>query len=122
MKDTFCTQLFCMHFYIYFAHISYEFCIQILYIVLMISTFCRSELMYTKHIQNVYNMYPIFQQSFIYILHTNLSCHSSFNSVYKMYTKVCQNVGYIFYISILYTFCIHQLYTNCTIFVDKIYT
>ena len=34
-----------------------------------------------------------------------------------MYTKVCRNVVYI-----LYTFCIHQLYTSCTIFLYKRYT
>ena len=93
----------------------------------MMYTFCRSELMYTKCIQNVciknvsrilrnfctqnvykmfvYKMYPTFRQTFVYILCTNFSWHSSFDFVYKMYTKVCGNVGYI-----LYTFCIHFVY------------
>ena len=91
----------------------------------------------------VYKMYPIFRQTFVYILHTkciqnvciqnvshipdkllytfctqNLAdIASSFHFVYKMHTKACQNVVYI-----LYTFCLHQLYTSCTIFVYKMYT
>ena len=105
----------------------------------MMYTFCRSELMYTKctqnvsiqnvsHryfnkflytlcIQNVYKMYPTFQQTFVYILYTTFSWHNSFDFVYKMYTKACQNVVYI-----LYKFCINQLYTSCTIFVYEMYT
>ena len=43
MWDTFCIQLF--------AYILYEFCVQIVYIVLMMYTFCKSEVMYTKCIQ-----------------------------------------------------------------------
>ena len=46
------------------VHILHEFCTQIVYIVLMVYTFCRSELMYTKCIQNVHKMYPTFQQFF----------------------------------------------------------
>ena len=72
--------------------------------------------------QNVYKMfvckmYPTFRQTFVYILNAKFSWHSSFDFVYKMYTKACRNVVYI-----LYTFCIHQLYTSCTIFVYKMYT
>ena len=62
-------------------------------------------------------MYPAFLQTFVYILYTKFSCHDSFNFVYKMYTKVCQNVVYI-----LYKLCIDQLYTSCTMFVYKMYT
>ena len=36
-------------------------------------------------IQNVYKMFPTFQQTFVYILYTKFSCNSSFNFVYKMY-------------------------------------
>ena len=88
MWNTFYIQLF--------AYILYVFCIQIIYIVLMMYTFCRSELMYTKCIQDVYKIYPTFQQTFVYILYTNFNCqHSSFNFAYKMYTNVWWNVGYI---------------------------
>ena len=94
-------------------------------------TFCRSELMYTKclyakcipyfnkllHtfcIQNVYKMfvyiqnqmYPTFQQTFVYILYTKFSWHRSLDFVYKMHTKACRNVVYI-----LYNFCIQNVYT-----------
>ena len=65
----------------------------------------------------VYKMYPTFRQSFVYILYTKFSWHSSFDFTYKLYTKASRNMVYI-----LYTFCIHQLYTSCTIFVYKMYT
>ena len=103
-----------------FVYILYVFCIQIICIVLMMYTFCRSEFMYTKCIQGVYKMYPTFRQTFIYIWHRNFNCHSSFNFVYKMYTKVCQNLGCILHISCIYfvcVSCIHLvqfLYTKCT--------
>ena len=116
--------------------------------MLMIYSSCRSELMYTKCIQNdciqivshistnvcihfVYKMYtkcfhrkcvPHFYKFLytkciqnvcilnVYHLSTKFltSWHSSYDFVYKMYTKVCRNVVYI-----LYTFCIHQLYISC---------
>ena len=115
-------------------YILYEFYIQIVFIMFMMYTFCTSEFMYTKclqnvciqnvsHIltnfclQNVCKVYPIFRQTFIYILHAKFSWRSSFDFVYKIYTKVCLNVIYT-----SYTFCIHQLYTSCTIFVCKMYT
>ena len=131
--------------------------------MLMIYTSCRSELMYTKCIQNdciqivshistnfcinfVYKMYtkcfhtkcvPHFDKFLytkciqnvcilnVYHLSTKFltSWHSSYDFVYKMYTKVCRNVVYI-----LYTFCIHFVYINCiylvscAIFVYKMYT
>ena len=91
----------------------------------MMYTFCRSELMYTKCIQNVciqnvshisanfytqniYKKYPTFAQTFVYILYTKFSWHSSFDFVYKMYTKVCRKAGYI-----LYIFCINILHISC---------
>ena len=96
--------------------ILYEFCIQFVHIIFMMSTFCRSE---TKCIQNVCveNVSRILTK-FVYILYTKFSCRrSSFNVVYKKFTEVCQNVVYVFHI-----FCIHQLYTSCTIFVYKMCT
>ena len=65
----------------------------------------------------VYKMHSTFRQTFAYILLSKFNCHRSFDFVCKMYTKVCQNMGYN-----LYTFCIHQLYTSCTVFVYKMYT
>ena len=90
-------------------YILYEFCIQIVNIVFKMYTFCRSELMYTTCMQNVSHILTIF----IYILDTKFSCHSSFNFVNKMYTKVCWNVGRIVYtlLYILYNFCIQNVYT-----------
>ena len=61
-------------------------------------------------------MYRTFRQTFAYTLYTKFSCHSSFNSVYKMYTKVCRNVVYI-----LYTFCMHFVYISCTHLVQFLY-
>ena len=46
IRESFCIQLFV-------KYILYGFCIQIAYIMLMMYTFCRSELMYTNCIQNV---------------------------------------------------------------------
>ena len=81
---------------------------------------CGSELMYAKCIQNVcMKIYPTFQQTFIYILYKKFSWHSSFNFVYKSYTKVCQNVVCILHIYILY---IYILCTSCIIFAYKMYT
>ena len=86
-------------------YILYEFCIQIVYIIFMMHTFCRSELMYKKCVPNVYKMYPTFLQTFIYILYTKFSCNSSFNFVYKMHTK---------FVEVWDTFHIHlQSSTNC---------
>ena len=65
---------------------------------------------YTKNIQNICKMYPTFQQTFLYILYTKSTELRQLNFVYKMYRKVCQNVGYIFYTNILYIFCIHQFW------------
>ena len=48
-------------------------------------------------------MYTTFRQTFVYILYTKLKELWQLNFVYKMYTKVCRNVGYILYTNILYT-------------------
>ena len=66
IRDTFCIQLS--------VYILWEFCMQIVYIVLTMYTFCRSELMYTKCIQNLSHILT----NFLYILYTKLSCHSFF--------------------------------------------
>ena len=77
---------------------------------------------YNWCIQNVYKMYNIFQQTFVYILYTTSKKLHQRNIVYKMYTKVCwhvvyilytkvcQNMGYILYTNILYTLCIQNVY------------
>ena len=49
-----------------------------------------------------------------FCMYTKFSWHSSFDFVYKMYTKICQNMVYILYrsgIYILYNFCIQNVYT-----------
>ena len=106
-----------------FVYILYVFCTQIVYIVLMMHTFCRSELMYTKCIQDAYKMYPIFQQTFVYILYINFNCHSSFNL--KCIQKFVEMVGYILHTSCIHFVYIHQLqpyilYNFCTQNVHKI--
>ena len=73
------------------------------------------QLMYAKCTQNVYKMYPIFRH-YIYILYTKLKELLQLNFVYKMYTKVCWNVG-----NILYTFCIHQFWSTKSIHHKKLW-
>ena len=67
-------------------------------------------ILHTKCIQNVaFKMHSIFRQTFVYILDTKFSWHSSFD---------CRNVAYILYTTalyisaeyILYNFCIENLY------------
>ena len=48
-------------------------------------------------------MYSAFRQTY-----TQLNFHSSLNFVYKMYTEVCQNLGYI-----LYTFVYKMIHDFC---------
>ena len=73
-------------------------------------------ILFTKIVQDVYNctkctqdiqkMYPTFWQIFVYILYTKLKKQWQLKFVYKMYTKVCPNMGYILvYIHFVY---IHQ--------------
>ena len=57
--------------------------------------------------QDAYKVYPTFQQTFIYILYAKLKELWQLRFVYKMYTKVFQNMGYI-----LCTSCIHFGYIN----------
>ena len=83
-------------------------------------TFCSSELMYTKCVQNVcVQNYTTFPQTFVYILYTKFSWHISFDFIYKRYTNVCRNVVYILYTFCIATFCIHQLYKCC---IQNVYT
>ena len=49
-------------------------------------------------------MYPTFQQTFVYILLTKFSNHSSLDFVYKMYIEK--------FVKMCYTFCIHELHTS----------
>ena len=79
-----------------------------MYIIIILHTFCRSELMYAKCMQNIYKMYPTSQQMFVNILYIKFSCHCSFNFMSKMYIKVCPNVEYV-----LQTISIHFAYTSC---------
>ena len=80
----------------------------------MMYALSRSELMYTKCIQNV-----CIQN--VYHISAKFNWHSSFGFVYKMCTKILSKYG-IHFVYILYTLCIHQLHTSCTIFVYKMYT
>ena len=120
----------------------YEFCIKMLYIMFMMHAFCRSELMYTKCIQNVciqnvshistkfcmqnvyykmcvYKMYTTFWQTFAYILYTKLSWHSSFDFVYKMYSYKSLSKCGIHFIYIFCTSVVYILYNFC---IQNVYT
>ena len=90
----------------------------------------QTETVHTFFIQKLYKMYPtdvykmhtkciytIFRQAFVYILCTKSKELCQLNFVYKMYTKVCWNVRYILYTSILIylkrtslTLCIYTTY------------
>ena len=62
----------------------------------------------------VYKMYPTFRQTFVHIVYTKFSWHSSFDFVYKRSAKVCWNLAYILYTSvvyILYSFSTQNVYT-----------
>ena len=95
-------------------YIMYELCIQIVYIMFMIYTFCSSELMYTICIQNVciQNVSHILTNFFIHFIY-KIQLAQLF---WLLYTKCIQN-----FVKIWDTFCIHQLYTSCTSFVCKMY-
>ena len=54
--------------------------------------------MYTT---DLYKVNLTFRQIFAYIFYTKLKELWQLNFVYKMYRKVCRNVGYILYASIL---------------------
>ena len=67
------------------------------------------QLIYTKCIQNVY-----ISTNFCIHFVNKIKRTMAANFLYKMSTKVSQNVGYILYTNIMYTFCIHQFWsTKC---------
>ena len=72
-------------------YILYEFCIQIVYIIFTMYTFCRSELM-SLCIPNLYKTYPTFRQTFVYKIYTKClftKCIPHFDKF--LYTKFVQN-------------------------------
>ena len=64
-----------------------------------------------------------FQQTFVYILCTKFSWHSLF-FLFCIQNVAMQSLSKcgIHFVYILHTYCIHQLYTSCAIFVYKTYT
>ena len=88
-------------------------------------TFCILKL-YKIYTTDVYKMYATFQQTFADILYTKSKELCQLNFVYKMWTKVCRNVGYILYTNILYTICIHQFWSTKSVhhkhYVYNLYT
>ena len=66
-------------------------------------------------------MYTTFWQTFVYILYAKLKELWQLNFVHKMYTKLCRNVGYVFY-----TFCVHQFWSTKSVhhknYVYNLYT
>ena len=65
------------------------------YVYILYTTIVQD--VYNRCIQNVSNI----STNFAYILYTKLKELWHLKFVYKMYRKVCQNVGYILYTSIL---------------------
>ena len=59
--------------------------------------------MYTKCIQNVYQILTNFCIHFVYKIKRTMAAAFCIQNVF------CGNVGYILYTNILYTFCIHQV-------------
>ena len=69
----------------------------------------------------VYKMYTTFRQTFVYILSTKTSWHSSFDFVWKIYTKFVE-MWYTFvlhFVFILYTSVVYILYNFC---IQNVYT
>ena len=82
----------------------------------MTYTFCRSELMHTKCLQNVCIQHvaiPYFCIHFVY----KLQLAQFFQFCIQNAFKACRNVAYI-----LYIFCIHFLYISCIALVQFLYT
>ena len=110
-------------------YILYEFCIQIVYIIFTMYTFCRSELM-SLCIQNLYKMYPTFWQTFVYKMYTkciqtvylqnvsHISTNFCTQNVYKMYTKCLFTKCIPHFDKLLYTKCIQNVYK---MFIYKMY-
>ena len=69
----------------------------------------------------VYKMHPTLQQTFEYILYAKFYWHSSFDFVNKIYAKVCLNVVYILYTSVVLHLvqflCIKCIYTLVSVWV-----
>ena len=126
IRDPLCIQLFV-----------YTFCMNFVYkLYTCLYTKCIpyfNKFLYTFCIQNiykifVYKMYPIFRQTFVYILYTKFSWHSSFDFVYKymeklveMWYTLCIYFVYILYtlvVCIFYNFCIQNVYT-VSVWVEK---
>ena len=79
--------------------------------------------MYTKCRQNVciQNISHISTNFCMHLVYT-ISCHSSFNFVYKMYTKVCRTkcgIHFVYTVYILYTSVVYILYNFC---IQNVYT
>ena len=73
-------------------YILYEFCIQIVYIIFTMYTFCRSELM-SLCIPNLYKTYLTFRQTFVYKISTKFIQNVYLQNVSHISTNFCiQNV------------------------------
>ena len=83
----------CSNLYIFCMNFVYT---HIVYMVLMMYTFCISQFMY------IYKMYTKYIPYFNILLWTfclqTLVASFLILYIYKMFTKVCQNVGYIMYV------------------------
>ena len=105
------------------SHISTNFCIHFVYkrhtkyiqnVCIQNVSFISTNFVYKMHTKC---LYATFHQTFLYILYTKFSWCSSFDFVYKMYTKVCRNMVYI-----LFTFCIHFVYISSIYLLQFFYT
>ena len=88
--------------------------------------------MYTKCIYT--KCIPHFDKLlYTFCMQNRKNCKCQLNFLYKIYTKVCQNLGYILYTNILHTFCIypfwctkivhhkHYVYNLYTKFIQNVY-
>ena len=97
-------------------YILYGFCIQIVYIMGMMYTFCRSEMMYTKCIATKCLCAKCIS-CFDKLLYTFCIQNLVGIVLLILYTKCKQKL-----VEMRYTFCIHFVYISCIHFVQFLHT
>ena len=129
------TQKLCIHFVFLYTKIVQDicnWCMQNVYLIL--TNFCMHFVYKNKrtmpakfYIQNVYKSLlkcgiHFVYKHFVYILYTKSKELCQLKFLYKMYTKVCQNVRCVLYTNILYKSCIHQFWSTKSVHHKHIYT
>ena len=114
-------------------YVLYEFCTQIVYIMFMMCALSRSQLMYTKRIQNFYiqNVSHISTNFCIQNNRLFIKCIPRFDKL--LYTFCIQNLAGVVllilytkcmrrFVEIWYTFYIHFVYIGCIHLLQFVYT